>query len=379
LKKKILILYITTLSGHYKAAKAIEKALKIKDQNCEITSLDILSYLHPYSSKLVNFLYSLMIKKLPFFWGSIYDKEKLVKGIEPFKKGLYHHDLRKIEDLIIKERPQAVVCTQAFPCGLVAYLKEKKCRKFPLIGVVTDFWPNSFWFSPEVDYYVIAFDWVKKRFKEAGIKESAVRTLGLPIMPDFNKEFDKKKLSLELGLSPELPTILVMGGGSGLGPLERIAEILDNSKLEFQLIIVCGKNKKLYNLLLSKKFNKSVKIFPYTENIPEFMSFSDIIITKPGGITIAESLAKGLAIIVFKPIPGQEEKNLKFLVRENLVFNAKKLREILYIVERLFLDKEDLRRVQRRAHSFSQPESSLRIADLVLESINGELFFIQNS
>jgi len=371
LKKKIFILYITTLSGHYKAAKAIEKALKIKDQNCEIVSLDILSYLHPYSSKLVNFLYSLIVRKLPFLWGSIYDKENLVKGIEPFKKNLYHHDLRKIEDLIIKERPQGVVCTQAFPCGLVAYLKEKKHSKLPLIGVVTDLWPNSFWFSPEVDYYVIAFDWVKKRFKEAGIKESAVKTLGLPIMPDFNKEFDKKRLSLELGLSSELPTILVMGGGSGLGPLGRIAEILDNSKLEFQLIIVCGKNKKLYNQLLNKKFNKSVKIFSYTEDIPKFMSFSDIIITKPGGITIAESLAKGLAIIVFKPIPGQEENNLKFLVRENLVFNAKKLREILCIVERLLLDKENLRRIQRRARSFSQPESSLKIADLVLESING--------
>jgi len=366
---KILILYITTLSGHYKAAKAIEEALRIKIKDSQIISLDILNYLHPRASKLINFLYSLIIKKLPFIWGSLYDKRRFIKGIEPVKRLLYFYEFRKIKSLITELNPQVIVCTQAFPCGLVAFFKNKTHKNIPLIGAVTDFWPNRFWFSPKVDYYVIGLDWAKERFKELGIEEEKIKILGLPIMPRFIENFDRDSLSLEFNLSKTLPAVLLMGGGSGIGPLGEIASFLDNSNLEFQLIVVCGRNKKLYRWFLNKKFKKPIRIFSYTEAIPKLMSFSDIIITKPGGITIAESLAKGLAIIVFKPIPGQEENNLRFLLKKNLVFKIDRAEDILPIIESLLSDKERLRTIQEKCRAFSTPDSSLKIADLILENI----------
>lgn len=367
--KTILIFYVTNLSGHYKAAKALEKSLKILDKDCQILSFDTLKFLHPYSSRIINFLYSLVIRKLPFIWGGIYDKNVVLKGFNPIKKFVHFCDLRKVASLIRKVKPQAVVCTQAFPCGVVSFYKGNWDGKFKLMGVVTDFWPNGFWFYKEVDYYVGYLDWCKDRFRQTGIEESRLKNLGIPVMPEFAAEYDRAAIASEFNLRAGSPAVLLMGGGSGMGPLKSIASLLDGSRQDFQMIVVCGRNKNLYKWFSGRKFRKPVRIFPYTKEVHKLMSFADIIITKPGGITVTESLSKGLAIIAFRPIPGQEDNNLKFLLREGLALKADSPGQILFLVEDLLKNKEKLEDLKKRGPSYAKPNSSLEIAKLILNSL----------
>jgi len=119
--KRILLLYITNLSGHYKAAKAIEGSLKILDKDCRVLSLDTLKYFHPFSSSVINFLYTLVIRKIPRLWGGMYDKGQVIKTLGPIKKFINSYNQRKVKRLMRELAPQAVICTQAFPCGLMEY------------------------------------------------------------------------------------------------------------------------------------------------------------------------------------------------------------------------------------------------------------------
>jgi len=369
LAKTILIFYVTNLSGHYKAAKALEKSLRMLDGDCQILSFDTLKFLHPYSSRVINFLYSLVIRKTPFIWGGIYDRNVVLKVFNPIKKLVHYCDLRKVAGLIKKVQPQAVVCTQAFPCGVFSFYKKSWNGKFKLMGVVTDFWPNGFWFYKEVDYYVGYLEWCKDRFRQTGIEETKLKPLGIPVMPEFANEYDRAAIASEFNFRKGLPAVLLMGGGSGMGPLKAIASLLDDSSEDFQMIVVCGRNKNLHNWFSSRKFRKFIKVFPYTEEVHKLMSFADIIITKPGGITVAESLSKGLAIIAFRPIPGQEDNNLKFLLREGLALKADSPGQILFFVEDLLKNKEKLESLKKRGPFYAKPDSSLEIAKLILNSL----------
>lgn len=370
MNKRILILYITNLSGHYKAAKAIEKSLKEIDKDCHIYSLDLFKYLHPYSSAIINFLYSLVIKRLPYLWGGIYDKNLVIKGLNPLKGFNHFCNRGKIRRLINKIKPQAVICTQAFPCGVASFFKSSE-DKFSLIGVVTDFWPNSFWFYKEVDYYVTFSGWSRYKFEQAGIDPEKLKNLGIPIRPEFSREYAKAEIATEFNLNKNLPAILIMGGSSGIGPIKHITSSLDKSNQDFQMIVVCGKNRKLYRWFTRQHFKKPLKFFSYIEEVYKLMSFSDVIISKPGGITISESLSKGLAIIVLKPIPGQEENNLKFLLKEKLALAAQDPGQVRLLIEDLLQNRDKLEKIKERNKSFSKPDSSNQIAKLILDSING--------
>ncbi|MBN2119984.1 MAG: hypothetical protein JW734_02870 [Candidatus Omnitrophica bacterium] len=369
MKKKILILYITHLSGHHRAAKAIERSLKILDENCQVVCLDSLKQLHTYSSGIINFLYSFVIQKASFIWRSIYDKKSVIRTLNPVKNLIHFSNLKKIEKLIKEFRPDAVVCTQAFPCGVVSFFKKRKNNNFPLIAAITDLWPHGFWFYKEVDYYIVSSDWCKARFEALAVPQEKIKIFGIPIMPEFSRPIDLEASARQFKINLNLPRIIIMGGGSGLGPLREIALALDGSNLNFQIIVICGKNKKLQEWFSNKNFKKPFHIFGYTEEVYKIMSFSDIIITKPGGITVSESLSKGLATIVFKPIPGQEENNLRFLLNEKLVLQAHTPGQVKFFVEDLLKNNEKLQYFRARGLSYAKPRSSLDIAQLVLNSI----------
>ncbi len=370
--KRIIIFHINEFGGHSKAAQNLKEAFFYKKPNLDVVNLNGLGYFYPRGEKVVDFIYSITIKHVPRLWGKAYDRKKVLKTLTPYRKLVNRFAFGKLDDFIKTNNPKCIVATQAFPCGLVADFKQRSGLKVPLVGIVTDYYPHRFWVHPCVDIYVVACKEAKEVLVREGVDEKKIKILGIPISVKFLTTYPKKQIIAKLGFIEGMNSILIMGGGLGLGPIKIVAQQLDELDFEFQIIVVCGKNKKLYESMIKieKDFKKPIFIFGYTESIHKIMDFADIIITKGGGITISEALAKGLSMIITKPIPGQEERNVKHLLKNNAIIKADSANEIVRHVYNLFNDKKEMYSLRENAKNISLIDSSLRIVDLILGLIS---------
>lgn len=367
--KHILLMYISEVSGHHSATLAIEKAIKILQPDTEILNINAFHYTNPISEKVVNRLYLGLIKKTPKIWDYLYDNPRVVKNIEKLKASIHKANFPKLKELFDKFKPDAIVCTQAFPCGMVADFKKACNSDIALIAALTDYIPHAYWIYDTINYYISPSDEVTVRLIKKGVEPHKIKTWGIPFDPKFNQDTPKLEVMQELKFEPTIPTLLIMGGGQGLGPIKTIVKSLENVKLKLQEIIVVGTNRKLYNSLKKrvKKYKKRISIFAYVDNINELMDISDIIITKPGGITTTEALAKKIPMIIVKPIPGQETNNSRYLTEKGVAIKLDRAQGINFIIEELLEDPVKLNQMRESAGRICKPYASLDIARLLLD------------
>ncbi len=370
--KRIVLMYISEVSGHRNAALAIEKALKILEPEAEITNINAFNYTNPLAEKIVNSIYMGIIKVAPGIWDYLYDNPKVVKRLEKAKQNVHKNNSPKLKRLFDRLKPDLVVCTQAFPCGMVAYYKKKYELNLPLVAVLTDYVPHSYWVYDAVDYYITPSDDVSSRLIKKGIPVEKVKALGIPFDPKFNENLDKGALLKKYKLSCDISTILIMGGGQGLGPIKTIVKSLEKVKGDIQEIVVTGTNKKLYNSLKRKikKYKKKIILFGYTQSINELMYISDLVVSKPGGVTTSEVLAKGKPMIIIKPLPGQEANNTAYLTQKGAAVKIEDPHEIHLFIEDLIKNPHKLNHLCERARQISKPNSSMDIARLLLKMSN---------
>ncbi len=367
-KKNILLLYITEVSGHHSAALAIEKSLKLLSPDLKILNLNAFRYTSPFSEKIINRIYTTVIKRTPKIWDFVYDNLKIKKSIDKFKDTLHKHNSPKLKKLFDHFQPDIIVCTQAYPCGMVSEFKRIYHSQIPLIGVLTDYVPHAYWLHDNVNYYICPSQEINQRLIKKGIPGHKIKALGIPFDPAFTAPVNKTAVLEKLNFTPGTKTVLIMGGGQGLGPIKTIVNSLDKVKTNLQEIIVTGTNKKLYKSLKAnlKNHKKKIHLIGYTHNINELMSVSDLIITKPGGITTTEALSKKLPMLIIKPIPGQETNNTAYLTEQKAAINIPNPKEINLIVEDLFSNPEKLNRISESCARISKPNAGLDIAKFIL-------------
>lgn len=367
--ERITLMYISEISGHHSAALAIEKGIKILSPLAEVLNINAFNYTNPISEKIVNRIYMGIIKRTPQIWDYLYDNPKVIKKIQKTKETIHKYNSPKLKILFERFKPQAIACTQAFPCGMVADFKKTFNSSIPLIAVLTDYIPHSYWIYDTVDYYITPSEEVTTHLIKKGVASHKIKTLGIPFDPEFNKEVSKDEVMQKLGLNLKIPTILIMGGGQGLGPIKMIVKSLERVKRELQEIVVAGTNRRLYNFLKKriKKYKKKVLIFEYIDNISELMSISDIIITKPGGVTTAEVLAKRLPMIIVKPLPGQEASNTAYLSEKQTAIKIDNPKDTNRVIEDLLSSPDKLKHFSESAAGISRPNASLDVARLILD------------
>lgn len=366
--KRIILMYISEVSGHHSATLAIEKALKILHPGVETLNINTFNYTNPVSEKIVNRLYLAIIKRTPQIWDYLYDNPAVVKKVENIKKAVHKFNSPKLKNLFDKFKPEAVVCAQAFPCGMVADFKKTYNSSIPLLAVLTDYVPHSYWIYDAVNYYITPSEEVSARLIKKGVPPDKIRCLGIPFDPKFNEVVSRNEVIRKLYLKQNLPVILIMGGGQGLGPIKTIVRSLERVKKDFQEIIVSGTNKKLYKSLKTKikKYKKSILLLGYVDNINELMAVSDIIITKPGGVTTSEALAKKMPIIIVKPIPGQEVSNTVYLTEKGAAIKVDKPKDVNFAIESLLRDPRKLNYLREACGRICKPNASLDIARFIL-------------
>lgn len=371
--KRIILMYISEVSGHHCATIAIEKALKVLSPASDILNINAFNYTNPISEKIVNKIYMGVIKAAPGIWEYLYDNQRVVRGIEKLKKRVHKFNSPKMKNLIDSFKPDAILCSQAYPCGMVADYKKAYGSRIPLVAVLTDYVPHSYWIYDTIDYYITPSDEVSSRLEKKGIPPEKIRPLGIPFNPEFNRPIDKREAASRLRLDPQKPVILIMGGGQGLGPIKTITASLEHSRHDIQKIIVCGTNKRLYRMLKKKikKHKKRTLLYGYADNINELMSISDIIISKPGGVTTAEALSKRLPMVIVKPIPGQEANNTAYLTKQGAAIKVVEPKDMDSCIDSLLDDPGKLRALKEACARIAKPHASVDIAKLLLSLSHG--------
>lgn len=368
-ENRVLIFYITEHSGHHSAASAVAKALKLKCSACKVLCVNAFKQIFPVIERLVHVLYLTVIKKVPVIWERMYDNPGFFNKSRFIKNFVNRIGAEKIKPFVDSFDPQVIICTQAFPCGIAAEYKKKFNKKVLLIGVLTDFSPHSYWIYEGVDYFIVPTRESKQMLVWKGVDERKILTFGIPIDPKFNISCDRAQLLKQYGLKSEIPVVLVMGGGRGLGPIKDLLAELDSSRLDLQIIIVCGVNASLHDWVQGKSFKKKVLKFAFTDQIDCLMSMACVVITKPGGVTTAEVLAKKRPMIILNPIPGQEVRNTDFLEKNNVAVKIDSPSQVSGAIEKILKKRDDESDSIASFQHLAKPEASLELSGFVLEQI----------
>lgn len=369
--KNILILYITERSGHHHAALALQKAFLSIDPSARVTCVNGFRYIFPVAERLIHKTYLFVIKRMPFIWRNMYDQPRFFRSTDRIKHWIHRRAVGRIKNLLEQTRPDAVLCTQAFPCGLFAFYKKEYASVYKLYGVLTDFAPHAYWVHDEADGYIVGSDQTRHWLAEKGVPADRIHTFGIPIDPKFSRSLDVAEVKANYGLEQDVPVVLIMGGGHGLGPIKKVLKSLDESCLKLQLIVVCGINEKLYRWLLRQRFQRRMLAFRYTDQIDRLMSAASLIVTKPGGITTAEALAKQLPMVILHPIPGQEKRNTDFLVSQQAALSADGVSDIVPAVEKILSHASSAQRMKEAIVNagLNKPTSAQQTARFVLERL----------
>lgn len=367
---KVLILSVKAGYGHHSTGQAIMSMLEEKGYECVM--LDTLEYVNTHLANSVADGYLFSTKYLPDAYGKAYgtlDKreEKYEKRslVAIFSKIVSH----KLKVFFNSYTPDVVIGTHSYACLLMTYLKEKGIINCPTFGIVTDFTVHPFWESTDIDYYVTPDKLLNRQMKKKGIPEEKILPYGIPIKRKFATSIDKKEARNILGI-PDRTTLLVMMGSMGFGNILENMKLIDSIEGDFQILCVCANNDKAKKEIESHIWEKSVYTFGFVDNVDVMMDASDCIITKPGGLTTSEFLAKGIPAIILNPIPGQEERNMEFLVNNGLavmVTDTFSLDEALY---ELLLYPWRLDTLKACVSKIGKPDATLKLCEFIEKCIS---------
>ncbi len=399
---RVLLLAATTGGGHMRAAQALRDYIMAKDPDSVVEIYDAIQYVSPMLNKAVTNGYVYMATKTPKLFGGMYkstDKSNpFNKSFEAALGGLRKKLLPAIESL----KPDVVVTTHSFATEMAAALKVKENIQFPLVSIITDFAVHKTYINEGVDAYILSSEEMVGQMIERGIHKDVLYPYGIPISGKFLTKIDRAKAFEEEQLDPELPTLLLMAGSFGVTDVLKVYHKIVKSEADFQIIAITGKNEKLYETFekylskidlnntmyeLSKLYpsmkqqrsnfhnsrerkpSKPTKLLYYTDEVEKYMQMSDLIVTKPGGLTVTEAIATGLPMAIFKAIPGQEEQNADFLCRNGMAVRINKDKTCTATITELLSNPNKLEAMRTAVRNNSNGDSAAKVYGLMVKLI----------
>lgn len=372
--KKILIFYASYGGGHLSAAKSIQECLEKNYTNIQIEVIDCIRYINRMLNKVTTGAYNEMAKDIPNLWGKVYagSQKGLLSSVSKETNKLM---ARKLFKLIIEYKPDLIISTHPFSTQMVSYLKRKGYLNCDLATILTDFSMHTQWLigNEYGNYFFVANDKMKEQLINYGVEEEKIYVTGIPLSSKFKRKIDNEETFKLFNLNPKKKTILFFGGGEfGLGK-ERTVQILDSlirNVTDYQIVAISGKNekmkKKFEEIVSYENAEDRVRVLGFTDKVPELMKISNIVVTKPGGLTTSESLASGLPILVISPIPGQEEENAQFLEEKGVGIWLKKDQNPDEVISQLFKDENKINEMKEKVDKLAKKNSTEDICEILL-------------
>ena len=365
--EKFLIVSASIGSGHNQAAQALVSQLKSLHPMAQINVVDFMAGEDFYLTALVKETYLKMISISPNMYDVLYRWTKISRQGSNVQNLMARMMKRSMQRLIEQYNPDFIICTHPFPCGAAAYLKKAGKINIPLAGVITDFVVHRLWVHNQVDLYFVAEQEMLVELLDYGMSASRIHVTGIPIGIQFSKPIARDFIVGELGLDHHVPVVLVMGGGLGLGGVKQALRSLEDVILPLQLLVVTGHNDSLLSGLaeVADTSHHRVELIGYTERISELMMAADILVTKPGALTISEALAMGLPMLLYEPIPGQERDNAVYLVSKGAACWVKRSTQLSQALHDLFAQPGKIREMKSKGGLIAHPESATAVANII--------------
>jgi processive 1,2-diacylglycerol beta-glucosyltransferase len=365
-QNRVCILTLGVGSGHLRASEVVQRALYDGNDPIEVKLIDALDLARPWFSWLYVAPYWWMLRHAPWLWRNLFERRqrKLHRATAP--DWLFRRGCREVLRQIKNQAPHLVIVTEIGAAEIAALGRREGWFHAPILAVQTDFHTEPPWMQSAIDVYCVASEEARGQLIGWGVLPNRVFLCGIPVDPAFSFHFDRPDLLRALGLDSHRPVVLVMGGGMGPVPLDKIIESLQLCGVPLQALVVAGRDRELRRRLdlLRGRIAMDLHLFGWTDNIPELMSVSDLLITKPGGLTAAEALAAGLPMILTHPIPGPEERHVRFLEGKGVALHAEQLQDIPRLASRLLGAPEELGEMARRAREWSRPDAAYAIAQV---------------
>ncbi|MCO1601487.1 MGDG synthase family glycosyltransferase [Desulfosporosinus nitroreducens] len=372
-KLKVLVFSASFGNGHLRAAEAVIEGIRIQEPSAIIMHLDFGDFLSKPINTMIKNIYGEIINHIPKLWGRFYYKTSMVQPRSLSQRFLNKLGRKEFLRYINVFKPDFIICTYPTVSSVLAQLRYEKVLKVPVVTIITDYTVHSHWVHPSVDRYIVACTEVKDSLIAWGIEGSRIHVTGIPVSPKFEDQTDRGYILSKLGLKSNLPTFLVMGGSYGvLKSANRICKKLANSKVPVQAIIVCGKNEKLYQSLkeLIVQARNPIVRLEYVHNVEELMSVSDLIITKAGGLTVSEALTKHLPLVIYKPIPGQEEENAHYVQKIGAGIVAHTEAELGQLINHFLMNPGEVEKMREKAAVALPGHSTERAVEEMLQLVN---------
>ncbi len=362
-KGPVLFLSARVGEGHKAAAAAVSTRLAARGMRGDV--VDSYRYAASLFSKVVSDGYIGMVRTIPQLYGFIYNRAERATEAGGFRVWASEFTARNIRGLMQRLKPSVVVCTHAFPCGVMSAYKRLYDPSIPVMGIVTDFVVHPFWIYRNIDAYAVATPEIRAALVGRGIDPQRIGIDGIPVDPRFGEPPpDRGALRETLGLPRAAEVALVMGGGLGLGPVAATVRALARSAEPVTPVVIVGKNRRLELRVAeeARRDGADVRVLGFVENVFDWMHAADVLVTKPGGLSTSEALAAGLPMVLLRPLPGQEERNLRYLTARGAALQTTHGDEMVKVVDDVLHDERIALRLRAGARSLAHPDAAERIA-----------------
>jgi len=373
---RIAILHATAGSGHKRAAESLAASLAQLQPGAVVREVDTLVFASRLYRGTYAASYNAMAARAPRLWGVLYHSwaaAPVNRSTAPVRLALDRMNLRRLVRVVERESPDAVICTHFLPVEALSPRRGVGRLRVPLYCVITDFAAHPFWAFPHVDRYFVAAAAVAAELAGLGVPAERIEVTGIPVDPKFARAVGREAARERLGLDTRRPAVLVMGGGSGVGPLADLATRLASLALQPVVIVACGINRRLRAQIeaLPEARAGNVRALGFTRDMDLLLEACDVAVGKAGGLTCSEALIKGTPLVIFKPTPGQEVRNAEYLEAAGAAFHADSEQEVEATVGRLLADPDARAQVRESALRIAAPHAAETIVRRVLADIAG--------
>jgi processive 1,2-diacylglycerol beta-glucosyltransferase len=376
---RILILSASVGAGHVRAAQAIELALRETVPSATVRNLDVLDLTNAAFRRLYAKAYFDLVNKAPHVLGYFYDLLD-----KPSRSGRYRGDrfrlaieklnLRRFIRFLRLEPWDLVINTHFLPAEIIAALRKQRKLSLPQVTVTTDFETHRLWVNQPCEHYFTATSEGAEYLQHWGVPAADVSVTGIPIHPVFSKTKDRATCLKRHGLGGDRPIVLQLAGGFGVGPIVKLYQALLSMSRPLEVVVIAGRNEKVRTQLkaLPPSPRHRTHILGFTDQIDELMAVTDLVVSKPGGLTTSETLVRGAVMVIVNPIPGQESRNSDFLLENGAAIKVNNLATLAHKVGALLDDPTRLAQLKANAAKLGRPRAAYDVVERSLRLLPGE-------
>jgi processive 1,2-diacylglycerol beta-glucosyltransferase len=372
---RVLVLSASVGGGHVRAAQAVEVALRQTVPDALVRNVDVMELTNAAFRRLYAKAYTDLVSNAPHVFGYLYDwlDQPTATGgrsrADRLRLVVEKLNLRCFIRFLESEPWDLVINTHFLPAEIIAALRRQERLRVPQVTVTTDYETHRLWVNQPCEHYFTATEEGAVYLRHMGVPARDTTVTGIPVHPAFAEPKDRAALLKKHGLKGDRPVVLHIAGRFGVGPMEKLFRAVLEVSVPLEVVTVTGRNDKARVRLQSVPVpsRHRVRVFGYTTEIDELMGVADLVLSKPGGLTTAETLASGAVMVIVNPIPGQESRNSDYLLENGAAIKVNQSGTLAYKVTQLLQDPERLAQLKANARRLGRPRAAFDVVERSLK------------